>query len=65
MKRVDVVSALIHDEQGHILIVLDKKGESSYWSLPAGAVEAGDPLDATLTNGSVSGTAAASFPSVS
>lgn len=45
MKRVDVSSALITDSEGHILIVKNVKGDSSYWSLPGGAVEAGETLE--------------------
>ncbi|MBD3860543.1 NUDIX hydrolase [Bacillus sp. 28A-2] len=40
MKRVDVVSALIYDEEENILMV-NVKG---YWELPGGAVEKGEHL---------------------
>ncbi|CAM4401043.1 NUDIX hydrolase [Paenibacillus alkaliterrae] len=49
MKRVDVSSALITDSEGHILIVKNAKGDSSYWSLPGGAVEAGETLEQAAT----------------
>lgn len=45
MKRIDVVSAIIYDDRGHLLIVKNKKGESFYWSPPGGAVEEGETLD--------------------
>ncbi|GIP35350.1 hypothetical protein J2TS4_45600 [Paenibacillus sp. J2TS4] len=49
MKRVDVACALIFDEsQEHILMVRNRKGDSSYWSLPGGAVEAGETLEQAL-----------------
>ncbi len=45
LKRVDVVSALIHDNKGNILIVKNIKGDSFYWGLPGGAVEEGETLE--------------------
>ncbi|HEU5140785.1 MAG TPA: NUDIX hydrolase [Bacillales bacterium] len=46
MERVDVASALIFDEaQANVLMVRNKKGESTYWSLPGGAVEIGETLE--------------------
>ncbi|MDC2866475.1 NUDIX hydrolase [Bacillus sp. S10(2024)] len=45
MKRVNVVSALIYDDNDHILIVKNKKGDSYYWSLPGGAVEGDETLE--------------------
>ncbi len=49
MNRVNVVSALIFDEtQEHIVLVRNKKGDSSYWSLPGGAVEPGEILEEAL-----------------
>lgn len=45
MKRVDVASALIFDESGQrVVMVLNKKNGSEYWSLPGGAVEQGETL---------------------
>ncbi|WP_152393639.1 NUDIX hydrolase [Paenibacillus guangzhouensis] len=45
MKRVNVASVLIHDEQGRILVVQNGQGTSSYWSLPGGEVEEGETLE--------------------
>jgi 8-oxo-dGTP diphosphatase len=45
LKRVDVVSALIKDDAGNILIVKNTKGNSSYWGPPGGAVEEGETLE--------------------
>ena len=45
MKRVDVVSALIYDDKGNILLVKNRKGDSFYWGLPGGAVEDGETLE--------------------
>lgn len=45
MKRVDVVSAIIRDETGKILIVKNRKGDSFYWGPPGGAVEEGETLE--------------------
>ncbi len=46
MKRVDVACALIYDESREkIVMVRNKKGESSYWSVPGGAVEEGETLE--------------------
>ncbi|MEF3304773.1 NUDIX hydrolase [Paenibacillus sp. GYB003] len=46
MKRVDVASALIFDSsRQHILMVLNRKNDSVYWSLPGGAVERGETLE--------------------
>lgn len=45
MKRVDVASALIFDRlKEKVLIVKNKKGETSYWSPPGGAVEIEETL---------------------
>lgn len=45
MKRVDVASALIFDNSKEkVLLVRNKKGETSYWSPPGGAVEKGETL---------------------
>lgn len=45
-KRVNVASALIFDaSKEHVLMVNNKKGNSSYWSLPGGAVEEGETLE--------------------
>ncbi|WP_314588617.1 NUDIX hydrolase [Paenibacillus terrigena] len=44
MKRVDVASVLIYDEQGRILVVKNG-GPSAYWGLPGGAVEQGETLE--------------------
>lgn len=41
MKRVDVVSAIIYDEEENLLTVKNVKG---YWELPGGAVEKGEHL---------------------
>ncbi len=49
LERVNVASALIFDEsQERILLVRNRKGSSSYWSLPGGAVEAGETLEEAL-----------------
>ena len=45
MKRIDVVSALIYDDQGNILLVKNRKGNSFYWGLPGGGVESGETLE--------------------
>ncbi|MFD0770253.1 NUDIX hydrolase [Bacillus sp. CGMCC 1.60114] len=45
MERVNVVSALIHDDNGNILIVKNIKGDSFYWGLPGGAVEGEETLE--------------------
>ena len=45
MKRIDVASALLHDENGNILLVKNDKGDSFYWSPPGGAVEEGETLE--------------------
>lgn len=49
MERINVASALIFDEaQEQILLVRNRKGDSSYWSLPGGAVEAEETLEEAL-----------------
>lgn len=45
MKRIDVVSAIVHDADGNLLIVKNVKGDSFYWGLPGGAVEPGETLE--------------------
>lgn len=45
LKRIDVASALIHDENGNILLVKNAKGDSFYWSPPGGAVEKDETLE--------------------
>ncbi|XOQ13420.1 MAG: NUDIX hydrolase [Shouchella clausii] len=45
MKRIDVASALINDENGNILLVKNIKGDSFYWGPPGGAVEKGETLE--------------------
>ncbi|MEI4770424.1 NUDIX hydrolase [Psychrobacillus sp. FJAT-51614] len=46
MIRVNVASALIHDDNGYILLVKNrKKGDSFYWGLPGGAVEENETLE--------------------
>lgn len=45
LKRIDVASALIHDENGNILLVKNVKGDSFYWSPPGGAVEKDETLE--------------------
>ncbi|PGZ99815.1 NUDIX domain-containing protein [Bacillus pseudomycoides] len=45
MKRVNVVSAFIQDDNDKILIVKNIKGDSFYWSLPGGAVEGEETLE--------------------
>lgn len=46
MKRVDVVSTLIYDSaRQQIVMVQNGTGDSSYWSLPGGAVEPGETLE--------------------
>ncbi|WP_312894832.1 NUDIX hydrolase [Paenibacillus eucommiae] len=43
---MDIASALIFDESSKkILMVLNKKGDSSQWSIPGGTVEAGETLE--------------------
>lgn len=44
LKRIDVASALIHDENGNILLVKNVRGDSFYWSPPGGAVEEDETL---------------------
>ena len=45
LKRVDVASALIYDRSKHMLLMVkNTKKDSSYWSLPGGAVEANETL---------------------
>lgn len=41
LKRVDVVSAIIYDEEENMLMVKNVKG---YWEVPGGAVEKGEHL---------------------
>lgn len=41
LKRVDLVSAIIYDEEENLLTVKNVKG---YWELPGGAVEKGEHL---------------------
>lgn len=49
LQRVDVACALIFDSSLHkVLMVNNKNGESSYWSLPGGAVEVGETLEQAL-----------------
>lgn len=45
MKRVDVVSAIIHDDDGNLLMVKNIDGDSYYWGIPGGAVEEGETLE--------------------
>ncbi|MCP1309909.1 NUDIX hydrolase [Paenibacillus tyrfis] len=45
MKRVNVASAVITDDNGNLLIVHNTRGDSTYWSLPGGAVEEGETLE--------------------
>lgn len=45
MERVNVVSALIYDDNENILIVKNIKGDSFYWGLPGGAVEGEETLE--------------------
>ncbi|WP_025786196.1 NUDIX hydrolase [Sporosarcina sp. D27] len=46
MKRVDVTYVLIFDEQGDNVLMVKNKGEnSSYYTLPGGAVESGETLE--------------------
>lgn len=45
LKRIDVASALVHDENGNILLVRNVKGDSFYWSPPGGAVEKDETLE--------------------
>jgi 8-oxo-dGTP diphosphatase len=45
LKRIDVASALINDENGNILLVKNIKGDSFYWGPPGGAVEKGETLE--------------------
>lgn len=46
MKRVDVTYVLIFDEQRENILMVKNKGEnSSYYTLPGGAVERGETLE--------------------
>jgi len=45
LKRVDVVSAVIHDDNGNLLVVKNRDGDFSYWGIPGGAVEDGETLE--------------------
>jgi len=46
LRRVDVAIALIYDDaREKILMVRNRSGDSSYWSLPGGAVEPGETLE--------------------
>lgn len=45
MKRVDVVSAIIYDDTGNLLMVKNIDGDSYYWGIPGGAVEEGETLE--------------------
>ncbi|TSB45646.1 NUDIX hydrolase [Alkalicoccobacillus porphyridii] len=45
MERIDVASVLVFDDNRNILLVNNKKGSTSYWSPPGGAVEAGETLE--------------------
>ncbi|MBD2864018.1 NUDIX hydrolase [Paenibacillus sp. IB182363] len=46
LKRVDVASALIFDETSEsVLMVRNKRGSTSDWSLPGGAVEPRETLE--------------------
>ena len=45
MKRVDVAYVLLYDEQENKVLMVKNKGEqSSYYTLPGGAVEPGETL---------------------
>ncbi len=48
LKRADVVSAIIRDETGKMLIVNNRRGDSFYWGPPGGAVEEGETLEQAL-----------------
>ncbi len=46
MKRVDVAYVLLYDtNKENILMVKNKGGDSSYYTLPGGAVESGETLE--------------------
>jgi len=46
LKRVDVACALVYDRSIHkILMVKNNRRDSSYWSIPGGAVEANETLE--------------------
>jgi ADP-ribose pyrophosphatase YjhB (NUDIX family) len=46
MKRVDVTYVLLFDDQGENVLMVKNKGEnSSYYTLPGGAVEPGETLE--------------------
>jgi 8-oxo-dGTP diphosphatase len=46
LKRVDVTYVLLFDESGEQILVVKNKGtESSYFTLPGGAVEQGETLE--------------------
>uniref|UniRef100_UPI001123CD82 NUDIX domain-containing protein n=1 Tax=Bacillus sp. S1-R1J2-FB TaxID=1973494 RepID=UPI001123CD82 len=44
MQRVDVVYALIHDEETEKILMVNKV-EQNGWSLPVGAVEKGETVE--------------------
>jgi 8-oxo-dGTP diphosphatase len=48
LKRVDVVSAVIYDDNGNLLMVKTVEGDSYHWGLPGGAVEEGETLEQAL-----------------
>lgn len=46
MRRVDVANTLIYDEsRQNMVMVLNQKRDSRYWSIPGGAVEPGETLE--------------------
>lgn len=45
MKRVDVAYVLLYDDKENILVVKNKRENSSYYTLPGGAVENGETLE--------------------
>lgn len=47
MQRVDVVYALIHDEETDKILMVHNV-EQNVWSLPGGAVEKGETLEEAL-----------------
>ena len=49
MKQIEVVAAIIHDDQGRIFVTQRGYGEwKDYWEFPGGKMEAGETLKEAL-----------------
>ena len=49
MKRIEVVAAIIHDDEGHIFATQRGYGEwKDYWEFPGGKMEAGESPEEAL-----------------